>query len=332
MGGNALKNTNTRRYELDEYMYIANLVTVKLSSLDSVYTAYPIPHVREKKTFGDLDILYTTWNDVAVRRDSIQRMFAPNEIVKNGDVISFNVEELQVDAIHSLFSSSNYALRYFSWNDAGNLIGRIMHRFGLKHGHKGLVLPLRDSDNHFEDVHLTFNHDDALKFIGLDPSIYNNGFDTFDDLFKYVASSPYYNPEFYKLENLNTIAKTRDRKRSTYNKFLAFGEQYTGPVYTEFKEDKSVYLQKIFDAFPHAYEQFEQANARLATQKFLKQKFNGDLVKELTGLSGKALGVFMKHLREQFEFKDSVLLYLPEATIRKNVLDMFEAFNDNSIL
>lgn len=329
MGGSALKNTQTRRYELDEYMRIANLVTVKLSSLENVYRAYPIPHIRDKQTFGDLDVLYTTWSDAAVRRDAIQRMFDPNEIVKNGDVISFNVEELQVDAIHSLFSASNYALRYFSWNDAGNLIGRIMHRYGLKHGHKGLVLPLRDGDNRFEDVHLTFNHDDALRFVGLDPEKYNDGFDSLDDLFKYVASSPYYNPDFYKLENLNTIAKTRDRKRTTYNKFLAFGETYTGHRYTEFSEDKSVYLQRIFDAFPHAYEQFEKANARLATQKFLKQKFNGDLVKELTGLSGKQLGSFMKHLKEQFDFKDSVLLYLSEATIRKNVLDMFETFNDN---
>lgn len=329
MGGSALKNTQTRRYELDEYMRIANLVTVKLSSLDNVHRANVIPHIRDKQTFGDLDVLYTTWSDVAVRRDSIQRMFSPNEIVKNGDVISFNVEELQVDAIHSLFSASNYALRYFSWNDAGNLCGKLFHKFGLKHGHKGLVLPLRDGDNCFEDVYLTFNHDDALKFVELDPKKYNAGFDSLDDLFKYVASSPYYSPEFYKLENLNTIAKVRDRKRTTYNKFLEFGERYTGPIYTEFNKDKCVYLQRIFDAFPHAYAKFEEANARLATQKFLKQKFNGNLVKELTGLSGKTLGAFMQHLREQFDFKDSVLLYLPEATIRKNVLDIFETFNDN---
>lgn len=329
MGGSALKNTQTRRYDLDEYLRIANLVTVKLSSLDNVHRVNMIPHIRDKQTFGDLDVLYTTWSDVAVRRDSIQRMFSPNEIVKNGDVISFNVEELQVDAIHSLYGASNYALKYFSWNDAGNLCGKLFHKFGLKHGHKGLVLPLRDGDNCFEDVHLTFNHDDALKFVELDPEKYNAGFDSLDDLFKYVASSPYYSPEFYKLENLNTIAKVRDRKRTTYNKFLEFGERYTGPIYTEFNKDKCVYLQRIFDAFPHAYAKFEEANARLATQKFLKQKFNGNLVKELTGLSGKTLGAFMQHLREQFDFKDSVLLYLPEATIRKNVLDIFETFNDN---
>lgn len=111
MGGSALKNTQTRRYELDEYLRIANLVTVKLSSLVNVHRVNVIPHIRDKQTFGDLDVLYTTWSDVAVRRDAIQRMFSPNEIVKNGDVISFNVEELQVDAIHSLFSASNYDLK-----------------------------------------------------------------------------------------------------------------------------------------------------------------------------------------------------------------------------
>ena len=326
MGGNALRNTNTRRYELDEYLRIASLVTVKLSSLQNVCRSCVIPHVRDKQTFGDLDVLYSTWSEAPSGRDAIQRMFEPNEIVKNGEVISFNVEELQVDIIHSSHSSLNYALNYFSWNDAGNLIGKLFHNHGMKHGHRGLVLPLRDGDNKFADVPLTLNHDDALKFVGLDPDVFNHGFDNLDQLFKYVASSPYYNPEFYKLENLNTIAKVRDRKRETYKKFLAFGEAYTGPAYTEFNRDKSVYLERIFDAFPHAYAKFEEANARLATQKFLRQKFNGDIVKEITGLTGKQLGAFMKHLREQFDFGDAVVLYLSEATIRKNVIHQHQNF------
>lgn len=326
MGGSALKTTKTRRYDIDEYLRISDLATVKLSSISDVYQVYRIPHIRDKKTFGDLDILYTTWSDSMLRRAAIQSMFHPNEIVKNSEVISFNIEELQVDTIHTPYIGSIYALNYYSWNDAGNLIGKLFHKFGMKHGHRGLVLPLRDGDNKFADVPLTLKHDDALKFVGLDPEIFNSGFDSLDALFNYISSSPYYNPEFYKLENLNTIAKVRDRKRQTYNKFLAFGESYTGPVFNEFEQDKSKYLDMIFTAFPHAYEKFEKANAELAAKKFLRQKFNGDIVAELTGLSGKKLGAFMQHLRGQFDFKESVLMYLPEATIRRNVLDLFETF------
>lgn len=329
MGGNALKNTETRRYALDEYLRVASLVTVKLSSLQNVCKSYVIPHVRDKQTFGDLDVLYSTWSEANVRSDSIQRMFESNEIVKNGEVISFNVEELQVDIIHSSHLSLNYALNYFSWNDAGNLLGRLFKCFNLKHGHKGLVLPLRDGDNKFADIPLTLNHDDALKFVELDPEIFNRGFDNLEQLFSYVSSSPYYNPDFYKLENLNTIARVRDKKRETYNKFLAFGETYCGPVFTDFHKDKSKYLDTIFATFPHAYAKFEEANVKLAARKFLRQKFNGDIVAELTGLSGKKLGAFMQHLRNQFDFKDAVMMYHPEATIRQNILDMFETFEYN---
>ena len=53
------------------------------------------------------------------------------------------------------------------------------------------------------------------------------------------------------------------------------------------------------------------------------------IVAELTGLSGKQLGAFMQHLRNQFDFKDAVMMYLPEATVRQNVLDLFETFQYN---
>lgn len=326
MGGNALKNTETRRYALDEYKRIASVVEIKMLSFANVPTCHVIRSIHNKETFGDLDVLYSTWSETPLRREQIHDMFRPNEIVKNGDVMSFNVEQLQVDAIHVPSSSYYYAANYFAWNDLGNLCGKLFHKFGLKHGHQGLVLPLRDGTHNFEDIKLTLNHDDTLKFIGLDPVTYANGFDTLEEMFDYVSSSPYYNPDFYKLENLNTIAKVRDRKRETYNRFLAFGETYSGPVFTDFHKDKSKYLDMIFDVFPHAYAKFEEANVKLAARKFLRQKFNGDIVAELTGLSGKKLGAFMQHLRNQFDFKDAVMMYHPEATIRQNILDTFDSF------
>ena len=324
-----MKNTTTRRYNKDEYQRISSIVNVKLLSIQNVSNAEVIRSIRNKETFGDLDILYSTWSEKPIDRKQIQDMFQPNEIVKNGDVFSFNVEELQVDAIHVPSSTRGYASNYFAWNDLGNLCGKLFHKFGLKHGHRGLVLPLRDGTHNFEDISLTLNHADALKFVGLDHEKYDDGFDSLEEMFAYVSSSPYYNPDFYKPENLNTIAKVRDRKRQTYNKFLAFGEAYTGPVFKDFHQDKSKYLDMIFAAFPHAYKKFEEANVKLAAKKFLRQKFNGDIVAELTGLSGKKLGAFMQHLRGHFAFKESVLMYLPEATIRQNVLDLFETFEYN---
>lgn len=38
----------------------------------------------------------------------------------------------------------NTSLEYLNWNDLGNLIGRIAHKFGLKYGHKGLLYIIKN--------------------------------------------------------------------------------------------------------------------------------------------------------------------------------------------
>lgn len=331
MGGNALKTVETRRYDLDQYTKLANDVIQRLDGLPTNQRAVVIPHIRDKQTFGDLDILYTTWGDTPFRREHILRTFSPQEAHKNGDVWSFNVNDFQVDLIHSDYIPFKYAYNFFSWNDCGLLLGRIFHQFGLKHGHRGLTLPLRDGDNKFDEVELTINHNEALKFIGLDPVKYNDGFNTTEEMFDYVASSPFYSPELYKLENLNTVSRSRDKKRVNYNKFLEYGERYCGPIYNRPTTDKSVHLDSIFKTFPHALYRFEQANIQLAAKKYLRQKFNGNLVSSITNLTGKQLGQFMQHLKTQFNFNDTTLMYLPEHTIRQNIVDAFEQFNYNTL-
>jgi DNA polymerase/3'-5' exonuclease PolX len=111
MGGNALKNTKTRRYDKDEYLLAANYVRhVLLMSNDSrIVDIAPIQSYQEKETFGDLDILYSTIDDLNITLDQIKKLFSPNEIIKNGDVISFDYKELQVDLILSKKEVYEYA-------------------------------------------------------------------------------------------------------------------------------------------------------------------------------------------------------------------------------
>lgn len=327
MGGNALKNTKTRRYNNDEYFNASYKIEAKMwASLSEIKALQSVKSFADKETFGDLDILYSTADDTKITVEKIRETFSFNQIVNNGDVMSFDYEELQVDLIFSKKDVYSYASNYFSFNDLGNLVGKLFHKFGLKHGHKGLTLPLRDGSNEFAEITISTDHRLALLFVGLSQNRFNEGFKNLQEIFEFVSSSPFYNPDFYKLENLNHIAKVRDKKRSTYNEFLEYGETYSGPVFTKFKKDKSEYLEEIFEFFPDSREKFYEANKKYAAAKFIKTKFNGEMVTALTSLVGKDLGSFMKHLKKQFMFSDDMLMFLPQEKISQNILDNFKNF------
>ena len=159
MGGNALKNTNTRRYNSDEYFKLFQVIGAQIC--DHVVQFGLIKSYRNKDTFGDMDILYVH-NGTINMRDVVTSLFNPNEIVVNGDVMSFNVEELQVDLIKVNLEEYDFAMKYFSYNDLGNLIGRVAHKLGLKFGRKGLLYVYRKNDKILGEVTIT---NDLIKLL-----------------------------------------------------------------------------------------------------------------------------------------------------------------------
>lgn len=325
MGGNALKNTYTRRHNKEEYEQKTHDIITKFFLLNNVCRIESIDAYKQKETFGDSDILYCTFDDKSIGVDTIKRMFSPTEIIRNGSVISFDYKELQVDLIHVKCDDFDYAKKYFDFNDIGNLIGKLAHQLGLKHGHTGLYLPLRDGDNKFDSICLTKQHDETLELLGLSVDRYYDGFDTLTDIFDFIASSHYYNPDIYLLENNNTISKVRDRKRETYRKFLEYGQTYTGNKYQKVA-DKTDFLELIFTRFPDAYQKYSESMAKLALRQAVKNKFNGKLVAELTGLTDKNLGEFMAYIRDDFNFRPENIYYFSDAKIRYNVRKMYAEF------
>jgi hypothetical protein len=300
MGGNALTEGLTRRHDKSEFFIKSLEVIDRMLHARGVSRVQLIESYRSKETFGDSDILYSTLTDEPYSVEDIRELFPESkEISRNTSVISLEYCELQVDLIHVKMCEFNYALNYFAHNDLGNLCGKIAHQLGLKHGHRGLTLPIRDGDNIVGEVMLTRYHRTALHFLGLNPDTFACGFDTLEDIFKFVRSSKYFSPESYKLENLNTIAKMRDKKRTTYRAFLGYNE--ANPVSNPYVKvsNKLVHLEHIFDYFGEAVlEEYTKVTRELAFTRYIKTRFNGDIVSKLTGYTGKGLGQFMQHLRK----------------------------------
>lgn len=320
MGGNVFPDI-TRRYNAEEYVQISTELINKLSKINNVSSCEIVKSYKSKETFGDIDILYTTHNTMGLDKNTFIDVFDTKYVSINGEVVSIAYGDIQVDFIHSKIEYYDYHKSYTAFNDLGNLVGKLTKRFNLSHGHKGLYLPLRDGSNMFDSILITHDHAATLKFVGLNPDTFAAGFDTLDEIFNYVATSPQYNPEIYALENISSIGRIRDKKRDTYRKFLEFGANYMGSVIPYVKgADKSVFLERIFKAFPDALPRFKEAVHKLTIQRAVKEKFNGSMVSEMTKLKGQELGHLMKLLKEDFNFTPTVLLYLSPDQIKTKVL------------
>lgn len=297
MGGHALNQLKTERKNKSDYNRICFEVKQRCSSFTK--RSEVIPSYFNKIDYGDADILII--ENTENLKESIISEFHPRQIVHNGNCYSFDYENFQIDLIQTndeLFESS---LNYYSYNDLGNLIGRIAHKFGLKYGHNGLTLPIRKTDSHLGET-ITVSRDTRkiLDFLGFDAETFFNGFFEVEDIFNYVTSSKYFNSSIFSYENLNHINRVRNRKRKVYDNFLKW---LSGKKFNEFEfnPDKSVYLENVIRAFPETNlkAEIDRVSLKIENSYLISQKFNGNLVAELTGLSGINLGFFLRNFRDQ---------------------------------
>lgn len=312
MGGNALM-ISTQRADQETFFKIQGHVCGLLPLFFSGSKIAAIPAYKEKATFGDLDILISKslihkqpdWVDQLI--EFLKKNFGTTEFFKNGDVLSFDYHQpdtgfvFQVDLIFISEDRFEYALSYFSYNDLGNLIGRTAHKAGLAHKHDGLVYYVRDGDYLADEILLTTDYKKALVFLGYDPTVFEKGFVSLEDIFKYVAGSKYFNADIFLLENRNTIAKARDKKRKTYMEFLKWCAAHPELPKFTYPAEKSAWLPVIAKEFP----EFEQALAKVwekvNNNRAAKLKFNGEAVSKITGFKEKPLGAFIQSFKRQFE-------------------------------
>jgi len=327
MGGNALKNTTTRRLDRPAFERVSALVVQGLEAAFPGARVRVIPAYAAKADFGDLDLLVTQ-EDLeahggaqALARLATQRFHATDQY-KNGNVLSFDFRDsadtvepgFQVDMISMPRESFDFALNYFSFNDLGNLIGRTAHKQGASFGHDGLWYYFRDGDYKFREVLLTRDFDRALRYLGYEPARFRQGFETLEDIFQYVAGSEFFNPAIFLLENRNYQSRVRDRKRKTYTEFLAWCEARPELPAYPYLQDKAEWLPRMFEWFPNFKRAYDQAEEDLTRQRAVKARFNGEIVSRWSGLADKQLGMLMKHVKAEFESARALEDYVLQAS------------------
>lgn len=240
-----MQNYGVERLTKEQYDEVISALTITLP-----YKTAAIPSYRAKDSFGDCDLL-TIATDEAFE-NSLSKDFALLGKKRNGSVTSYalkygNFPPFQFDLIKAKEDSYEFNYNYLSYNDLGNLIGRVAAAFGFKFAHDGLYIlawyshqgeersVARVKENGKTNDHAEYrmeklfisNFDQALEFLGFDSLRFAQGFDTVDDILDFVASSKYFCKDFFLFENRNHDQRKRDVKRPTYLRALEYFDALT---------------------------------------------------------------------------------------------------------
>lgn len=353
MGGSALKKVPTERLDKKAFDQVVQKVCQDLANLLGPVRVAPVEAYAEKRDFGDLDILVESEAIDRLRAGRLiekpeddplfqwaQSVWHTREHYPNGPVISFEYRAspdaavgFQVDLIMVPAARFEMAKAYFSFNDLGNLIGRVAHKMGFTYGDRGLDYPLREGTHMVGKVHISHDPDAILPFLGFDTERFHKGFANLEEIFQYVASSDYFNPDIYLLENVNHQSRTRDRKRANYRAFLNWCQEHKGLkgypwASHEDREKKEAEKQFFKEAALRTFPDFEHGLDALIRRheikKAIRHRFNGEKVRDWTGLENRELGNLMKRLREEIGEGEQALAWLErhdEEQLRTWVLD-----------
>lgn len=314
MGGNALASSGATRCSREVALQVLEDFQARFAQitehLGSAARVESIAAYRQKPDFGDLDVLvdsrvFQAISPLAIVEGLSISYGSTLPWVKNGPVLSVGLplmgdgQCLQLDLISTPAAEFNFSLGYFSWNDLGNLVGRVAHKMGLKFGHNGLWLPMRDGTNLHDELLVTRDFGRALSFLGFDASRWHEGFDSLNDIYRFVASGQRFNPSLYPLEHRNHTARVRDKKRPVYMGFLQWIEAQSVLPCFAWQEDKSVYLPEVIAEFPALKADYDHSLVKLNQTRAIRACFNGEVVSAVTGLVGKQLGEFMAHFKRE---------------------------------
>lgn len=189
----------------------------------------------------------------------------------------------------------------------------------IKYGFDGLKAVVYSESKRLGEIIISKDMPKIFDFLGLSWERFQEGFDDLEDIFDYVISSPYFDPESFKLENLNAINRRRNNRRKVYNQFVEYVKDMESKF--EFQKDKDTYLQMIHDHFSdiNFLGKIEELRKLEAKKKANHAKFNGKLIMEkypeLHGIElGRVLKDFQKSIIENgITFDDYLEIGTPDS-------------------
>lgn len=222
-----------------------------------------------------------------------------------GNVFTVPVRGLQVDLFTVGWGTLDPAWSFMCFNDCGNLLGRLARRLDAKLGDRGLAWVFRGDDHASpRELELARDWDRILRFLGLEPGPWRSGFGTGEEMFAWATGSPFFDPSPYLPGARAADVIRRSGGRSTVAAFCDWVQARVGsfplpaPVPARGTPESWARLDACF---PRAEVTRHRARwqAEHDRDRALGRALSGARVVELTGLRGRALGVFLARCRER---------------------------------
>lgn len=300
MGG---KLFNGRRVDRKEFLKFEDEVVKFLQYNLFLDDVLKLSHMSDKASFGDIDLIVPNTKTES-SMNFLERSRIPFK--RNGDTLSFLWRGVQVDLIFVKPELLNFSVKYFSHGDKSNLIGKLVkYHYGITFSSLGPYYKFNfDSGAYvykqFLENNETIDYDVLVfKLLGLTP----NPSYTEEELFEWIYSSPFFHKSIYRLEELNSEQRKRDKDRPFYQRWLAWLDTKEDKCFTF--DDEFVFLNKL-SVYPDLikYEQFHYQQYKFKLRE--KQSFSGHRISnsltEGNKLEGKALGNFIRYLKEFYYY------------------------------
>ena len=321
MGGKALNRFNIQTIRLNKNDYFNLWKELKPKFEKLFILSDLILSYKNKESFGDMDVLvYGLKNNKINWKEEIQKEFNPSAIYCNGNVYSFDYKKFQIDVIKTKLKYYQSSYNYYNFNDTGNLCGRVFNKIGFKYGYRGLTYVHRTKNNYIlEEIDISQSRTEILDFGGFNTKTHIDGFDNLEDIFQFIINSKYFNASIFAYENLNNENRVRNKKRETYKQFLQYllDNNITGGY--EFKS-KDYYYKMAEEYFGiKLIDKINELNEKDEKIKLIREKFNGNIIMEITGLSCKKLGEFINKYKSSFSDFDDFIISSSDDMIKSHI-------------
>lgn len=295
MGGTAF-GTPSKRLDKREYECMAPWACQVVGSLG--FRCAVIPSHRNKETFGDIDIIAED-NGEDLNAGVIAAALGAEKFRRNGDCLSLLTDGVQVDIIFARRGMLDTALGYFSWPDLGNFVGRMARAGGFRYGHLGLFRRVnREGGRGAAHIPLSTDTGSILEFFGLDRVRWSMGFDSLEEIYGFLADSQFFSIEIFSPERIGHADRVRNKKRPVYRGILDWARGKNVPNFDFCGSSPEWWDRRATDHFGDRWIRDREARRTEDLMEMeLARKFNGERVRDLTGLNGRALGEFMRAFR-----------------------------------
>lgn len=334
MGG---KLYSTNRVNLETFLYIKGEVLEILNN-EGISCAVPLWY-RNKQDFGDLDVIIH-YDTEKVDFDALLKKYGWDNGIKNNNVYSFPYKSFQIDLIYTQPQYFECTLDFLSYNDLGNLIGKLANSVRLKYGHKGLLYRFHPSlGNHRYDIELTKNMEHICFLLNLDYDSYLQGFDTLEEIYNFITDSTFFHPDYFNPKYQNNGKRKRDAKRRTV---VYFREWLDNQSEIKNRTKKNFYytLSSLSSLFPEFADTYLNIIDNLEFDEKTSKKLNGRLVKDITGLEGSTLGRFLNDIKTHIQdtmclnetdtWKD-IIFFSNKGEPEKIIQDYYEQHKDKYV-